>query len=95
MSAASRSAGIRGEKETVETMYFGTPSGRAAATSSARSVPIVPPSTIIPSKTPSAQSRAASRLAPRAMICIARFSSPLAMAASIVLPPSCATSCLE
>ena len=81
VSAASRSAGTSGENETVDTMYFGMPMGRAEVTSSARSVPIVPPRTMMPSKAPSVCSLAASRLAPLAMICMAWFSSPLSIAA--------------
>ena len=94
MSADSRCGSIRGEKDTVETTYFGTPSGSAWQMSRAASVPIVPPRMTTPSKRPSACSRAANLLAPRAMICIAVFSSPLSIAAWIELPPASATSCL-
>ena len=53
ISAASRSGGNIAEKLTVETTYLGTPSGSAWHRSSARSVPIEPPSTTTPSKRPS------------------------------------------
>jgi hypothetical protein len=91
MSAATRPGGIRGEKLIVETTYFGTPKGRAAQTSNARSVPMEPPSTITPSKAPSPCSFAESVAAPRAITCIAVFSFPEAMTALIAEPAAAAT----
>ena len=95
MSGHSRSAGMSGEKDTVDTTYFGTPIGSARAQSNARSVPMVPPSAIIPSTCPSACSRAVRVAAPRAMICIAWFSSPLSTAFRIDAPAASATRCLD
>jgi hypothetical protein len=94
MSALSRPAGISGENATVETTYFGTPIGRARAQSSARSVPMVPPIAIMPSIRRSSCRRRARREAPRAMICIAAFSSAAADASAIDEPAAAATSCL-
>ena len=59
-SGAIRSACIRCEWATVETTYFGTPIGSAHMTSSARSVPIVPPIAITASASPASCSLRAS-----------------------------------
>ena len=95
MSGESLSAGISGENATVDTTYLGIPNGSAWQTSSARSVPMVPPSMMIPSARPSCCSFAASSDAPLAMICMAWFSSPPSTASWIELFAAAATSCFE
>ena len=90
-SGGMRSAGIRCEYAMVDSTTFGTPSGSAFATSSARSVPIVPPSASRPSKRRCAWSCVASIDAPCAIRVIAVFSSPLSMICASVTPAAAAT----
>ena len=66
-----RSGGIRCEYATVLTTTLGTPSGNAAATSSARSVPMLPPSINTPWMRPSRQAARVRAAAPRAIAVIA------------------------
>lgn len=94
MSAGSRSGGISGEKATVETMYFGRPSGSVLITSSARSVPIVPPRAMTPWHLRSATSPEAMTAAPRPMASIAAASSSAATSAAMVVPAVATTACL-
>ena len=94
-SVEIRSGGMRCENEIVETTNFGTPSGKFAATSNARSVPMEPPRIKTPSALPSSCSCRASFAAPDAIKAIAEFSSPDAMIAGISVPAAAATSCLE
>ena len=93
-SGGMRSGGNKGENDTVDSTTLGTPSGKLLATSSARSVPMVPPSTSRPSMRPSRCSWTARADAPWAIRAMALFSSPLSMTCCSVTPAACATSVL-
>ena len=93
-SGGMRSGGIRCECAMVDSTTFGTPSGSASATSSARSVPMVPPSASRPSMRPCACACRASVAAPWAISVIALFSSPLSATCCSVAPAAAATSVL-
>ena len=94
-SGVTRSGAIRCECAMVDNTTLGTPRGRAAATSSARSVPMLPPSISTPLIWPSRQACSVSAAAPCAMAVMAVFSSPQLRSASSAWPPARATASLR